>query len=312
MKLPGWSSLLFCLVALVAVRAAEPPVLPASPALLPDNIVYCRLASFQPASSWPELAGRFDKWIAQGAPGVILDVRSNSTPDDFDGAARLAGLFLPPGTPLFNVRVSGQQHSYASVGPESPGTPVAVLPATVPMIVLIDDRTTGAAEAFAAAFRNHGALLMGQSVPVQSASPAEPGGAAHPALHELAEEIVLPDGTSLAAHPVVPDVGIVVDDKKEQAALALIGQEHIADVIEENAERHRLSEAALVRGEDPEITLSVVPGAVRGSPTLPLSTAQDAILVDALASLKAIRLSQGTPAPTPGRPNAPDSPGTVR
>ena len=140
-----------------AAKADSPP--PIIAALLPDNIIYCRLASFNPGSSWGDLAGRIDKWIGEGAEGVILDVRSNVAPDDFDGAAQLAGLFTAAGTPLFSVTDAKQNsRPYTSI---APGPPAGPLPVTAPLVILTDARTMGAAEAFAEALRNHGALVMG-------------------------------------------------------------------------------------------------------------------------------------------------------
>ena len=115
------------------------------------------------------------------------------------------------------------------------------------------------------------------------------------------------DGTQLWNNPVVPDIGIAADDKKEQAALALIGQEHVADVIGEAAERHRMSEAALVHGEDPEIEASLLLRDPKTAAAPSAVAAQDVVLVDALDSLKAIRLSQRADAPA-----APETPSTAR
>jgi hypothetical protein len=291
-----------------AVEASAPPILTA---LLPDEIIYCRLASFRPASSWPDLAARFDKWVGQGMQGVVLDVRSNSDPDDFDGVAHVAGLFLSPGTALFNIRDAHQAvQSYASLAPEPAAATAAPLPLAVPLVILTDARTTGAAEAFAAALQAHGALVMGQATMGRDGLFAERPLASGQVLRYLAGQVVLPDGTTLWDHPVNPDIGIAADDKKEQASLALIGQEHIADVIGEAAERHRMSEAALVRGEDPEIDASL--SAHDAAPSSSPLAAQDVVLVDALDSLKAIRLSQRTDAPAPDESATPETPSAAR
>jgi hypothetical protein len=294
-----------------APAAATPPA--ALSALLPDNIIYCRLAGFRPASSWSDLAALFDKWIGQGADGLVLDVRSNVAPDNFDGAAQLAGLFLPAGTSLFAVLDAQQKpHAYTAVAPGFASGGAAPLPITVPMVILTDDRTAGAAEAFAAVLQAHGALVLGQATTGRGGLFAEHPLASGEILRYLAGRVVLPDGTSLWAHPVQPDIAVAADDKKEQAALALIAQEHIADVIGEAADRHRMSEAALVRGEDPEIDASLASQTTRTAlPPSPLA-AQDVVLVDALDSLKAIRLSQRTENPAAGEAAAPETPSAAR
>jgi C-terminal processing protease CtpA/Prc len=274
----------------VAAKTAPAPILAA---LLPEQIVYCRAASFRPASSWTDLAGQLGKWLGQGVQGVVLDLRSNGAPDDFDGASHLAGLFLPAGTPLFDLRdAHGRLQPYSSLAPDSPARSDVTLPSTVPLVVLTDKRTAGAAEGLAASLRAHAALVLGEATAGEGGLFADHPLASGQVLHYLTAEVVMPDGATLWDHPVVPDIDVTADAKKEQVALALIGQQHIADVIGEAAQRHRMSEASLVRGEDPEIDASLAAQAAGpGGLSTPLAT-QDIVLVDALDSLKAIRFSQ--------------------
>jgi hypothetical protein len=287
-----------------AGKNTPPPILAA---LLPDQIVYCRVASFHPASSWADLAGQLGKWSAQRVQGIVLDLRSNNSPDDFEGAARLAGLFLPPATPLFDLHdAHGEAKSYASIAPDSPTFASATLPSVAPLVILTDEHTSGAAEALAAALRAHAALVLGEATAGLGGLFADHPLASGQVLHYLAGEVVMPDGATLWDHPVIPDIDVTADAKKERAALALISQQHIADVIGEAAERHRMSEASLVRGEDPEIDASLAAQAAGpGGLSSPLAT-QDIVLVDALDSLKAIRFSQhadAAPAPGPSAPS---------
>jgi hypothetical protein len=282
-----------------AAKAAPEPILAA---LLPDQIVYCRAASFSPASSWGGLADQLGKWLAQGVQGIVLDLRSNGAPDDFDGAAHLAGLFLPAGAPLFDLHdVRGQSQTYTSIAPN----PSQAIGAAAPLVVLTDKRTAGAAEALAAALRSHAALVLGEATAGRGGLFAEHPLASGQVLRYLTGEVFLPNGATLWEHPVVPDIDVTADAKKEQAALNLIGQQHIADVIGEAAQRHRMSEASLVRGEDPEIDASLAAqSAGHGALASPLAT-QDIVLVDALDSLKAIRFYQQADAATPGGPANP-------
>jgi hypothetical protein len=275
-------------------------------ALLPEQVVYCRVATFHPQGSWSDLAAQIGRWIGQGAGGVIIDLRSNGTPDDFDGAAHLAGLFLPAGQPLFGLRDARQNlQPYVSIA--SSATAVPGLPVAVPVAILVDGRTAGAAEAFSAVLSRHGALVFGEATAGRGGLFKEFFLDDSHGLRYLAGEVVLPDGSTLWGHPVVPDIGVAADSKKEQAALNLIGQEHIADVIGEAAQRHRMSEASLVRGEDPEIDASLAAqSAGPGGLSSPLAT-QDIVLVDALDSLKAIRFSQQADATTPAGPSNPST-----
>jgi hypothetical protein len=265
-----------------ASPVAPPPV---QVVRLPDGIPYCRLASF---NGWTALAAQ----LKTGGSGVILDLRSNTAPDDFAGAAGVAGLFTPSGTLLFAVRDARQNcRSYSS---PLHGTPIS----GGPMAVLIDGRTSGAAEALAACLKANGALIIGRPTAGNGAEFEDHRLASGEVLRYLAGEVTMADGNDLWHHAVEPDIGVSFDPRKEEAALALIGQNRILDVIGEAAGSHRLSEASLVRGEDPEVEAYLVTQARSTAPPAPPAppAPQDACLVAALDSLKAIRLSQGAPA----------------
>jgi hypothetical protein len=84
-----------------------------------------------------------------------------------------------------------------------------------------------------------------------------------------------------------------VDDRSERAALTLIRDNQILDVIGESPERHRMSEAALVQGQDPEWD-DYLATLERKPVLLSLPVIHDVVLISALDSLKAIRLSERT------------------
>jgi hypothetical protein len=279
-----------------AQLSAAPPILTA---LLPGDMIYCRLASFRPATSWSDLDDQLRAWTSSGAQGIILDLRSTETPADFEGAARVASLFVPAGTALFSIKDAQSSHSYASVASES-----HVDLGSEPVTVLINSRTSGAAEALAAFLKANGALTIGRWTAGNGAlfeiHPLPSG----LVLGYVAGEVTMADGTPLWRAAVSPDIGLMVDPVREQTVLDLIGQGKILDVIRESAGSHRLSEAALVQGEDPAVDAYLVPAAKQ--PAVP----QDSSLVTALDSLKAIRLSQRTPGAFSATEDEPKIPST--
>ena len=240
--------------------------LPIITATLPGNVIYWRLASFvlPPGKNRSDLAVQLDRESARAA-GIILDLRSNVTPDDYAGAARVLGLFAHGDTTLSKYAATSIDRVVAgSLHP--------------PLIVLTNNQTAGAAEALAARLKADGALVMGRSTH---------GGAA---------------GASL-----VPDIAVTADDRTEQAVLALIGDNQILDVIGESPERHRLSEASLVRGQDPEWD-DYLASLERKPVLLSLPVIHDTALISALDSLKAIRLSERSlPPQLPADPSPPSS-----
>jgi hypothetical protein len=246
---------------------------PVLTAVLPDNVIYWRLASFTlPAGkTWADLATQLHP--ASGtASGIILDLRTNLTPDDYPGAKQLLGFFAP------------------------------IAPITAPIVVLTNGQTAGAAEALAGFLQADGALVIGQATAGKAADFEE---------YKLSSGQILryvvattPADDPVAAfkfrtevptwgHPVVPDISIAADERAEKRALMLIRDNHIDDVIQESAQRHRMSEASLVQGQDPEWDEYLA--SLEQKPVLlSLPVVHDVALIRALDSLKAIRFSQGT------------------
>ena len=259
-------------------------------AVLPDGIVYWRLASFTPKKNWDDLAGNL-KWMIDywHVFGAVLDLRSNATPNDYAGAAQVAGLFVPGDSTLWKYL------------PQK-GDGILRFPSGIPdrqfqgpLIVLTNGQTTGAAEALAASLKADGALIVGRPTAGTAAFFEDDTLASGQVLRFAVAPPTQTDGTSIRAHAVTPDIVLDVDEHNENAALTLIRDNHISDVIEESAERHRLSEASLVKGEDPELDDYLV-SLEKGPVLLSLPATHDPVLINALDSLRAIRLSE-RPAP---------------
>ena len=179
------------------------------------------------------------------------------------------------------------------VPPLKPGTmPPAPIPALPhidgPVIVLTNTQTAGAAEALAGCLKADGALVVGR--PTAGTGFEE---------DKLANGEVLRFATALhpvltgdtMIRPVTPDIAMQVDDHNEKAALMLIREDHVLDVIQESAERKRMSEASLVNGQDPEWD-AYLASLESARVLLSLPRIHDPVLVAALDSVRAIRLSQ--------------------
>jgi hypothetical protein len=266
----------------LATPEIEPTPLPILTASVPGPIIYWRLASFAPPKSWLDL----DAQLAQtgsGAEGIILDLRSNVSPDDYAGAAQALSLFAPRDATLSRFKPSGES-----------GLQTSDHPFQAPIVVLTNRQTTGSAEALAACLKADGALVMGAQTSGRAAIYEERKLSSGQVLRYVTAHVDLPDGTDLWAHPVTPDVAVSIDERTEKAALVLIKDNQISDVIAEAAARHRMSEAALVQGQDPEwddYLASLEKGpAVHFLLSLP--PVHDAVLIGAIDSLKAIRVAQ--------------------
>jgi hypothetical protein len=285
---------------LVGPAPASPP-LPIIPAWLPGGVIYWRLASFTlpPGKGWPDFTADLQRG-GEAAPGIILDLRCNMTPDDYAGAVQVRSFFGP--AYVINAPRSNMTPDQAPVTQLFPG----------PRIVLVNHQTTGAAEALAGFLQADGALVVGRptagKVAVFQEYKLSSGQvlryAASPPAHQDPARLFRFRSESPAwGRPVLPDISVAVDDRVEEAALTLIKDHHILDVISESPERHRLSEASLVQGQDPEWD-GYLASLEQRPVLLSVPVVHDAALISALDSLKAIQLSQ-RPLPVEARADAP-------
>jgi len=274
-------------ISLTALEETTPtPIMITS---LPDGVVYWRLASFSPEKSWLDLAKQAEQ-AAPTAVGVVLDLRSNVAPDDYAGAGQMLAWFASGDATLSEFGVPGVAIDTRSSF-------------HAPMVVLTNGQTCGAAEALAACLQADGALVIGRPTAGRMGIFQEQKLSSGQVLRYFVSPVGhLPTEAALTIsnhHPVdwgqtvTPDIGVTVDDRTEKAALTLIRDNHVEDVIQESAERHRMSEASLVQGQDPEMDEYL--SSLEHKPVLlSLPVVHDAALISALDSLKAIRFSQGT------------------
>ncbi len=268
-------------ISLGAPETASAPM-PIVTATLPGGIVYWRLASFTPAKSWLDLATQLEQGSGNAA-GIILDLRGNVAPDDYHGAAQALGLFASGDPSLIGYQAENSGDSGARSEHHHS--------LHLPIVVLTNHQTNGAAEALAACLQADGALVVGRSTRGKAAVFEEKNLSSGQVLRFAVATVSMAGGAPLLGHPVVPDLSLPVDDRAEKGALTLIKDNHILDVIEESPERHRMSEASLVQGEDPEWD-DYVASLEKRPVLLSLPIIHDVVLISALDSLKAIRLSQ--------------------
>jgi len=282
------------------VSGDSPAPTPIITVTLPDDIIYWRLASFTPKTNWGDLGTELRN-IPRRYPfgGAVLDLRSNAGQEDIAGAEQVIDYFAPDDDSLskFLPVISDGSHLRGYRIPDHPFHG--------PIIVLINHQTAGTAEVLAARLKADGALLIGRETSGKGAVFKEQKLSSGKVLRYITTRVFQADGTDLWNHPIVPDIALTVDDRTEKGALVLIRNNRILDVIQESAERHRLSEASLVEGQDPEWDDYLI--SLKNKPVLlSLPLIHDVVLITALDSLKAIRLSLGLiPAQTTATAKAP-------
>lgn len=158
--------------------------------LWPENLAYLRVRGLIPGSGEEILAQL--RTLEQQA-GIVLDLR-NASGADLQSVAILAGLAYPAQTPLYVLTDNRGQ-------PVSTNRVETAAGFRVPLMVLIDGKTRGAAEALAALWRGKpGIMLLG------SATPGNP---------RFRDILTLPDGQviTLATRKLLPLQGESYDSR---------------------------------------------------------------------------------------------------
>jgi carboxyl-terminal processing protease len=206
-------------VSLKRVQIAEPAF---ASRLLPGNVAYLRLFSFSQVGQ-NELLQAVRQYEGQSPRGWIIDLRTNGG-GELQVLLSLLSKFLKDGPFAYQVDRRGQ---WAAFGPD--GT---YLPRQHPLVVLVSDSTSSAAELFAAAVQHYGA---GKVVGTKTAGCLGIGNRFElpdgSGLSVTVSRLLGPDGGDLNKVGVVPTDAIEVSradlaagrDPQLDRALALLG-----------------------------------------------------------------------------------------
>ena len=214
--------------------------------LQPYKIGYLRMPSFKPSKDWNTIYNTIAEWQKTGVFGLILDLRDFEGAADFSGAAHASSLFCPANTVLFSTQgLQTSQQIYTGNRP----IPLA----TRPLVLITNRRTVGAAEAFVASARQSmGAIIVGRSTPGLSAIYSDFPLKSGKYVRIPTATAQLPDGTRLFGKPIQPDIPLYTEDLTERQALAEGQLSGGTSTIRELPTRQRISEAALVKQDNPE------------------------------------------------------------
>jgi len=177
--------------------------------------------------------------------GIILDLRGLEDYRNFAAGARLEALFMPQGSSLFSLEGKGRAESFSAEEPAR-----FVLP---PMAVIVNGGTAGVAEAMAESLRSlKRAIIFGAPT---AGHLAEYGSAALPSgrvLRVPSRRVRVGESGPPFHEPVQPDI-VVNSPEREDEMLRRQAEEGPAAFVAETKPRPRQNEAALVRGENPEL-----------------------------------------------------------
>jgi hypothetical protein len=176
--------------------------------LLDDSIGYLRLRRLAPGAA-ESVRQSCEQWTATNhLKGVVLDLRYASG-DDYAAAAAVADLFVKQERPLLDL------------GNKVLRSSEKLDPITLPVAVLVNGQTSGAAEALAGVMRQTGAALIlggktaGKAM-IAKEYPLKNGG--H--LRIAASPIQLGDGSAMPSQGMEPDIAVKVKPEDEKAWFA--------------------------------------------------------------------------------------------
>lgn len=140
--------------ATLARAIIEVPVV--TSAIIPDHIGYLRIIQYTPLTP-TKVRDAVNSLVSQGATSLIIDERGNPG-GLLSAVVRTSDFFLSAGTIVSTrSRIANENAIYSA-------SPDLLVPATLPIIVLIDKGSASAAEIFAAALRDNGrALVVGET-----------------------------------------------------------------------------------------------------------------------------------------------------
>ncbi len=221
---------------------SEPQVLSA---MLADRIGWVRPMTFASAEI-EMLRAALRRLRNEGCQALLLDLRESSPDAVFETAAGMADCFVPEGRTLFRLAQAGKSDTEIFISTRAPDW-------EGPVVALVNGGTSSAGEAVAAVLREMRlAMLVGETTRGATARyqtlPLDEGHA----LQYASAEMLLADGRSLFQKGVSPDLEVMMSEEAVRAAVKLMTQGRVRELVHETA-RQRFNEAALVARRNPEL-----------------------------------------------------------
>ncbi len=212
--------------------------------ILDGRAGYIRLGSLK-SENIAQLDAALREFTTKKVHGVVLDLRATPESPDFTLAAEAASRFCTPGTVLFSLAGPGRPggSEFAAQGePLFRGV----------LVVIIDENTSGAAEALAATLRwNAKALLVGTRTSGRCVEFSEVVVGNGPKLRIAVAEVRIA-GQPIYPRGLRPDIEIEQDPEMREFVLSEALERGAGAFVFEQ-ERAQMDEAALVAGTNPEI-----------------------------------------------------------
>jgi carboxyl-terminal processing protease len=254
---------------------------------LPSGAAYWRPRALEPAEV-NRFVNEWTLWKSGKPAGLILDLRHFTDPNNFSGAALLAALFTTPGRTLYTLQGFNQPQQVF----KSERQPID-LPSWMPLVVLTNRHTRGAAEAAAHSLRAHSrALIIGQPTAGEGGLYRETRLKSGLLLRLATARATAADGTELMGSGLEPDVWVEMDPAEEARAFHAAWTQGAAALISEPPALPRLHH---------DISAIVLDAGVASAPA---PGPADPILRAGVDAVTAIQARLATPTPPPSSPKS--------
>jgi carboxyl-terminal processing protease len=239
-------------LSLVTNQVAWPAPL-ARAEVIDPRIGYIRLAEVT-EQAVADLDVELGKFADAQVDGFILDLRfADGT--NYTAAAAVATRFLADGQQLFALKGTDRPEEVFKAGANRPAPPPAARLTAAPLLLLVNARTSGSAEALAGALRSQDRGILIGSITAGSAATWEevPLDDARSLRVATAKIILTPGGEdakpqSLFPGGLMPDIPIALDLQTEQDVLLNAPKDvTLTMTLQPRLNRKRLTEAELVK-----------------------------------------------------------------
>lgn len=262
------------------IVVSETGTAPAEPAPFLAEILDGRAGYIRPGALTPETLSQTDVSLAsfteKKLPAVILDLRAVNGGSAFEVAADFGRRFSPKGKMLFSIQKPSAKQERILTSNQSPAFEGI-------LVVLTDAETSGAAEALAGTLRaNAGAMIVGSDTAGEAVEFTEVPLGGGKSLRVAVSQVVLPDSSAIFPSGVKPDIAISLPAGTLAEIQAETKDRGVSQFVFD-AERPRMSEAALMASTNPEIE------STKDRPSPPL---RDTVLQRAMDLVTAIHFYQ--------------------
>lgn len=187
------------------------------------------------------LAGLLEKKAAH----LIIDLRAGGT-GLFEETALMLQCFIPQGELMFKMKQLNSDEAELFISKTAPLWAKRV-------ILLVDEETGNAAEAFAACLHARGrALLVGGKTRGATVRYTQVQLDDKAALRYASAEMLLPDGASFFKKGLTPHFPVPADMTEKRNAFTGSAGKSLAPFVKDHV-RYRFNERALVNGDNPEL-----------------------------------------------------------